>query len=331
MASKLRLGISEDRDFAYPRIRADAFKPDGRYRSALNELDRLIDAKSNQPIYAKYWDRSLKSGGTLPATTMEEAATRLKSDMRWILVYEAEHARIWKEGPLDYMSALRGYKRSAKEDSVRIKGALSDLRRFDKKHAYLLRHSLDRALQDFLSDEKPRRAKIPNANTPNGYEWRAVSGPAVREHEFQYLSRVSLFRFDELLEAWAREIDGTFHDWPAHWMEFGALRFSEPVSARAAAKLNIPQLGLIARLTSRLRDFTEGYGIWSYGTGQPIPKHGKPCWEIVAAFVNCALEPSNPLTGETARRIWQSLSGKYEIKMQSWPRPALSESQVEKI
>lgn len=115
MATKLRLGISEDRNFIYPRIPADAFKPDGRYRSALNELDRLIDAKSNLPIYAKYWDRSLKSGGTLPATTMEEAAVRLKSDMRWILIYEAEHARIWKEGPLDYMSALRGYKRSAKE------------------------------------------------------------------------------------------------------------------------------------------------------------------------------------------------------------------------
>jgi hypothetical protein len=331
MGMKLRLGISEDRDFAYEPIPGNAFNSNGRYRAALTRLNRLLNADSTREIYSKYWDRCLKSGGTLPAATFEEAVARLQHDMRWILIYEAEHARIWKEGPPDYMTALRNYKRSAREDSIRIKNAIEELRRFDKRHAYLLRHALDHALQDFLSEEKVRRIKIPNPNADRGFEWRTVSGPQVRQHEFQYLSRVSLFRFDELLDSWERQIEDKFREWPAHWLEFGALRFDRPISRAAAAKLNVPQLGLIARLTSRLRDFTAGYGIWSYGTGQPVPDHGRPCWEIVAEFVNCALEPPNPLTGDTARRIWQSIASKHEIRMQSWPRPPRSESQVEKI
>lgn len=329
MGTKLKLGISEDRNFAYPSIPSMAFRPNGRYKAPLLSLNRFLEAKSTQPIYQKYWDRCQRSGATLPAATMDEAVQRLKADVRWIAVHESEDARIWREGPPDYMSALRSYKQSAKEDASRIKNAIGELKRFDKKHAYLLRHSLDHALQDFLSDKKLHRIRLPNANTPRGYEWRTVSGPTVRENEFQFLSRLSLFRFNDLLDAWEREIDQTFHDWLAHWTEFGALRFANPLSPKSAAKLNIPQLGLIARLTSRLRDFTGGYGIWTYSVGQPVPNHGKPCWEIVADFVNCSLEPPNPLTGEAARRVWQSISQKHPIRMQPWPRPALSESQVD--
>jgi hypothetical protein len=186
-------------------------------------------------------------------------------------------------------------------------------------------------MQDFLADKEVRKIRRPNQNLDKGYELVPVSGPAVREAQFQFLSDLSFFRFDDLLTSWIREIDQMFSEWPAHWMEFGALRFSLAVSPKAAAKMNVVQLGLIARLTSRLRDFTEGYGVRIYSTGQPIPDHGKPCWDIVAEFVNCALTPSKPLTGETARRIWQSLSAKYEITTQMWPGPSKSESQVQKI
>lgn len=331
MGNRLTLGISEDREFDYPRIPSSAFQASGPYKAALVKLDALLASPSAEKWHRDHWQHCLTSGSTLPAADYEAARNRFREDIRWILIHEAESARIWSKGPADYKEALRRYQKAAHLDSTRIKGAIQELRRFDRKHAYLLRYSLERALQDFMSEEKIRRIRLPNMNHDKGYESRVVSGPAVRRAEFQFISGLSFFRFDEMLNAWDREIDFMFSEWPAHWREFGALRFAHPVSPVAAAKMNVVQLGLIARLTSRLRDFTSGYGVRICSTGQPIPSHGKPCWEVVAEFVNCGLSPSKPLTGDTARRIWQSISTKYEITTQAWPRPARSESQVQKI
>lgn len=331
MGHRLTLGISEDREFDYPRVPQSAFHSAGPYKNAVMKLDTLLASPSAEKWHKSHWDRCLASGGTLPAATYHEARERFRSDIRWILIYEAESARIWADGPPDYKDTLRRYQKAAHLDSSRIKAALQELRRFDRKHAYLLRHSFDRALQDFMSDEAIRRIKQPNMNHDKGYETHIVSGPAVRRAEFRFIWSLALFRFDELLDSWDREIDFMFGEWPAHWREFGALRFGRPVSPVAAAKMNIVQLGLLARLSARLRDFTAGYGIRTYGTGQPIPEHGKPCWEIVAEFVNYALEPKRHLTGDTARRVWQSISIKYEITMQGWPRPSKAEPQAQEI
>lgn len=331
MGHRLTLGISEDRHFEYPKISTEAFRPNGPYRSALSKLDKLTLSPSFEQWAKSYWNRCVASGSTLPAADYEGARDRFKADIAWVLICEAEEARIWSQGPLDYKEALRRYQKGALADSSRIKGAIEELRRFDRKHAYLLRHSLQRALQDFLSERKTRRIKQPNMNSDKGYEMRSISGPAVREAEFRYLSFLSFFRFNEMLDSWIREIDDMFSRWPANWREFGALRFEEAVSPVAAAKMNVVQLGLIARLTSRLRDFTAGHGILIYSTAQPVPTHGKPCWEIVAEFVNCALTPAHELTGESARRIWQSISAKYAVTMQGWPRPSKSEPQTQII
>lgn len=331
MSRRLSLGISEDREFEYTRIPAEAFSRSGRYRAALAQLQKLTSSPSFEARARKYWDRCLASGSTLPAADYEGARARYKADIEWILVYEAEHARIWNDGPVDYHEALRKYQRQAKADSARISGALAELRRFDRKHAYLLRHSVQRAMQNFLSDNEAKKVRRPNANAKNGFDTVTVSGPQVRHSEFQYLSKLAFFSFSEFLDSWDREIAAMFSEWPAHWKEFGALRFERAISPIAAAKLDVVQLGLIARLTSRLRDFTAGYGVWTYSTGQPVPTHGKPCWEIVAEFVNCSLGPNRELSGETARRIWQSIAAKHVVTMQSWPGPSKSESQVQEI
>lgn len=331
MGNRLTLGISEDREFEYPRISAEAFRPLGRYRSAISQLQRLTASPKFEMLAKAYWERCLKSGSTLPAADYEGARKKFRSDIEWILVYESERARIWADGPLDYMEALRRYQRQAQTDSARTKSALVELIRFDRKHAYLLRHSFQRAMEGFVSDEKVRRVRRPNANLAKGFDTVTVSGPQVRHAEFQFLSKLSFFQFGRLLDDWSSEIDTIFSEWPMHWKEFGALRFERALTPVAAAKMDVVQLGLIARLTSRLRDFTAGYGIWAYSTGQPIPSHGKPCWEVVAEFVNCALGPNRDLTGESARRIWQSISAKHKITMQSWPRPSKSESQIAEI
>ncbi len=328
--NKLSIGISEDQEFSWPSIPSANFSEGGRYRDAFLELEKLLSKPLTEKVHQEYWRRCLESGSTLPAATYEQARNKARSDIRWILVVESESARIWRDGPMDYRTALREYQRSAQTDSNRIKAAISELRRFDEKHPYLLRHTMQRAMQDFLSDEETRHVKRPNPNTEQGFERLTVSGPAVREHEFQFLSKMSFFKFDRLLDSWSREVDAIFLPWPANWMEFGALRFEEAIAPKAAAKMNIVQLSLIAHLVSRLRDFTEGYGICSYGTGQPIPKHGRPCWSVVAEFVNCALELENPLTAESVRRVWQSFASKHDVRMQSWPRPPKRELQASK-
>jgi len=141
---------------------------------------------------------------------------------------------------------------------------------------------------------------------------------------------MAFFQLRELIDAWELEIDKMFTDWPMHWKEFGALRFEEPLNPKSAANMNVAQLGLIALLTSRLRDWTAGFGIRAYSTGQPVPEHGKPCWDIVAEFVNDALEPPQELNGEAARRVWQSMSAKHAITTQRWPKPSKWESQFQK-
>lgn len=330
MGTRLTFGLSEDRDFRWPRIPFSKFNDSGPYRSAIFRLNKLLDSTSAASIYSVYWQRCLSSGSTLPAATKEEAVERLKADVKWIAITEAESARIWSEGPRDFRSQMRAHQTASQSDIKRLKATLEELRRYDSRHAYLLRFSLERALQDFLSDEAPRRVKSPDPNTKHGYTWKTVSGPVVRENEFQFLSRLALFEFSEMLNAWDREIDFMFKPWPVNWMEFGALRFEKPITPKAAAKMNVVQLGLLARLASRLRDFTAGYGIWSYGTGQPVPDHGKPCWDIVAEFVNCAFPTNAPLTGETARRTWQKFVAKHPVRLQGWPKPGKSEPQVQK-
>jgi hypothetical protein len=331
VGTRLTLGISEDRQFRHPAVTPDRYATNGPYASALLQLERLIESPSMQPVYKRYWERCKTSGGTLPAATEVKAIERLKSTMRWLLIHVCEEALAWSSGPPDYMAALRNYKKRAKTDSKKIKSAINDLRRFDQKHAYLLRHALSHALQDFLSPVETKKVRSPNANAIRGYDLLTVSGPQVREHEFRFLSHISLFRFPELLDSWDREIDVVFDQWPAHYMEFGPLRFKEPLSPAAAAKLNPAQLGLIAILSARLRDFTAGYNIRVYSTGMQMPEHGRPCWEVVAEFVNCALELENPLTGDTARRVWQSITAKHKVTLQAWPKPAKSESQVQNI
>lgn len=331
MGRRLSIGISEDRNFRFPTIPSASFSPTGRYRSAILKLKTLIDSPGSEKKAKDYWDRCKSSGSTLPAADFEGARRKYFADIEWVLVYEAESARIWAEGPLDYMETLRRYQRQAVIDSARIRNAIDELRRFDRKHPYLLRHTVQRAMQEHLASETKGTVKLPNANAKRGFNSLTISGPMVREAEFRYLTKISIFEFSEFLDSWNREIDAIFSEWPLHWKEFGALRFKEPLRPVAAAKLDVVQLGLVARLTSRLRDFTAGYGIWAYSTGQPIPQHGKPCWEIVAEFVNCALARDDPLSGDSVRRVWQSITSKHEITMQSWPKPSKSESQITEI
>lgn len=331
MGKRLRIGISEDRDFKFPRIPIESFSSTGRYRLAIGKLRKLINSPSCQKWAMNYWERCQVAGGTLPAVDFEGAKHRYFAGIEWILIYEAESARIWAEGPPDYMETLRRYQRQANVDADRIRGAVNELKRFDRKHPYLLRHTVQRALQDYLASEETKKVRRPNATSKRGFDTVTISGPNVREAQFRYLTMLSLFDFDSFLDSWDREIDATFTEWPMHWKEFGALRFEEPLSPKAAGKLDVVQLGLIARLTSRLRDFTAGYGISAYHTGQPIPVHGKPCWEIVAKFVNCALPRKTELSAEATRRIWQSISSKHQITMQSWPKPSKSESQLTEI
>jgi hypothetical protein len=331
MGQRLSLGISEDRDFKFPDVSVDAFSQDGPYQSALLKLKKITNSPGFEKWAKTYWERCLNSGGTLPAADFEGARKRFKSNIEWILIYESEHARVWADGPLDYNAALRSYQRQAITDSARITSAIAELRRFDRKHPYLLRHSVQRAMQDFLAEEELKTANRPNANAKRGFDTVTVSGPKVREAEFQFLTKLSLFRFGEFLNSCDREIASIFSQWPLDWKEFGSLRFANALSPMAASKLDVVQLGLIAHLTSRLRDFTAGYGIRAYSTGQPIPTHGKPCWEVVAEFVNCALSANRSITGETARRIWQSISSKHDITMQAWPKPSKSESQLSEI
>lgn len=331
MGQRLSIGICEDRDFRFPNVSAEAFSPTGRYSSAIAKLKKLIESPICQKWAKSYWDRCQKSGGTLPAADFVGARKRYFADIEWVLVYESESARIWSEGPLDYMETLRRYQKQAIIDAERIRSAIDELRRFDRKHPYLLRHTVQRALQDFLADKETKAIQLPNANAKRGFNSLTISGPKVREAEFRYLTRLSFFEFASLLDSWDREIDATFTEWPMHWKEFGSLRFERALSPIAAAKLDVAQLGLIAHLTSRLRDFSAAFGIWTYSTGQPIPIHGKPCWDIVAEFVNCALPRKSELSGESARRIWQSIASKHSITMQSWPRPSKPESQVTEI
>ncbi|MBT2187909.1 hypothetical protein [Sphingobium nicotianae] len=331
MSFRLTLGLSEDGEYQWPRITNDAFSIDGKYRDALTLLNELLSRRATQSVFDLYWDRCQASGRTLPAATKSEAIMRLRSDLCYVLVWEAESARIWSEGPQDYRAQMRAYQRTSQSDVRRFKAALDVLRRIDGRHAYLLRQSLEYAMQDFLSEEGVKKVKRGDPNTANGFTWCTISGPTVREHEFQFLSKLSLFHFDDLLEAWEREVDQLFRAWPSNWMEFGALRFQQAIEPRAAAKMNVVQLGLIARLLIRMRDFTAGRGIGAHGTGYAVPTDGRPCWDIIAEFVNCALDADAPLTGDTARRVWQKFSDKFEPRVQGWPRPAKSEPQVQKI
>lgn len=323
------MGWKEDREYRWPRIPADSFRPNGRYREGLKAVEKLLDSHLMERAYIQHWERVVESGSTLPAATFDEARLIFRDEIRWMLIHESEWARIWSEGPRDWRSVLREYQAGANRDAPRIKAALAELERFDNQHAYLLRHAFWGALHEFLSDEQTRRVRRPDMNKEKGYDIVEVSGPRVRAREFQFISRLSFFRFSEMLEQWNAQIDVLFKPWPANWTEFGALRFDTVVTPRGAAKFRVAHLGLTAHLMARLRDFTAGYGIRSYATGQPIPDWGKPCWEIVADFVNAALSPDDPQSSETVRRNWQSFAKKHPVTLQGWPKPAIQESQTE--
>jgi hypothetical protein len=300
----------------------------GRYGAALTLVNTFLTTPSVEKIHQKHWQNCIDSKSTLPAADYRSAKRKFSDDLKFILVHESEWARQWRNGPEDHLTAHRNYRAITEYDKKKIKNAIEKIRRFDQKHAFLLRSSFDHALQNFLSSDKPRRAKIPNANAENGYEWRDIAGPKVVYNEFQFANRVSLFHFDELFDLWERKLEDFLGPWRPDWLEFGALRFANPVTPKAAAKMNVVQLGLTARLSSRLRDFTASRGLCIYGTGRPIPSDGKPCWAIVAAFLNSALDTRHD--DHSIRRVWQSFEKIHDVTLQSWPNPAKRELQVQK-
>jgi hypothetical protein len=327
--SELRLGIKEGKSQPLENSSQLFESGGGPYEGAFTRFRELAASKPQEEVFKRYWERSCAPDATRIANNFEAAVQIVTNRVLWIILRECQMAVRWQNLEKDFLQAHRDYEDVFHHDGLKIQKIISELRYYVEKHPYLMGHSASESFSKFFSPSKPKRARQPNMNTKSGYQYIDVGGERVQNIEFRFTSWLSFFEFSEFLTELEKDVNKTFSRWPRNWKEFGCLRFEKPLTQKQASKFKFGQIGLAGVIASRLRDFTSigTHKIYS-GNGQPPSTDGKPCWPIVAEFVNAAFTPDPPVTEEGLRTAWSALTKNNTVSFRSWPGPPIREEQL---
>jgi hypothetical protein len=255
------------------------------------------------------------------------------------IVHDCQEARRWLDeqnsGSVDYHVARVEINDRRSDWCVRTIAVIDQLLECDKEIAFFLRNAFAGAIALTVEPQKDLDVFVPDPNFEHGGESFVVSGKAKEFIQQQFSYRAGLWELDNILKTVRGEMQRWSERNDAPWIWLGNLYFDPPLSRKSRSRitkdndsnLGVAVLGLSIALASRMRQITSGqFSSLRYSGLQPA-ELGRPCWDIVAEYVNCAFNLQNAETPESLRQRWHYISRRRKITVHDWTRAAIRQPQ----
>jgi hypothetical protein len=302
-STRLQLGFREARRPSIYRYDPALFELNGRYGMALEVLSNLF---CNRRFHALLDD---------------------ERRLAFQIVHHCEEARRWRSLPSDLA-------RMRLEDMDNVAEAFDDaakivqkLKRIEARHPYFFRHAFKNAFEEQIPEATPLDVQDPDPNHPDGGTRYMADSPTRAHIQHTLAWEIALFKLPNLFSAFEKALKSRKR--VSHpFYQIGCLRFEPPLSRKAGVKVRGDAAGLGAWLAYLLREWTAGRGVHPYWPGTKMPEDGRPCWAIVAEFINAALPSDKIETAESVRQQWHTLAKGRAIRLDPWPVEAVREPQA---
>lgn len=273
----------------------------------------------------KYWDALLRAKNLI-----EDRQSNITNEewdcVKTLLVHECEQSREWasvwdlKDDP---QRAFDEWYTSSRETLSSLTTSVANLIKLDERNGYDLRNIFFRSAQIALSPKEPSEQWVFDQNLDAGGFSIPSGGPVAEQVELQLLARLFKGRFDEWLLSLQSEINNS-HKGFELGRRIGPMWIDPPLTRQMVLRRNGEQLAtlaLIARLQAFFRRITkEGYVKTPTKPDDlhgDLPEFGKPCWDVIAAFVQTAF-PTAPDSSVLKER-WSSFHKGRSIRLEKWP------------
>lgn len=257
-----------------------------------------------------------------------------------LLLSECAAAKNWlyqqKNGKTDYWFERERLSEERVDDCKKAIKALQILANCEKRQPYWLRQAFAAGLCHDLENDTGFEAVFPDPNHVDGGISINLSSEERAALEPQFLMQAALSRLDIILQKTIEGLQQFSHRKDCPWFFVGNLRVEPALSRKQRAALaqdgnidvGIARLGLSASLSTWLRHITSGQPQWRRYAGDVVPTFGRPCWEIVADYVNVAIPSQSAVTAESIRQRWRNLSKDRTVRLHLWPQPGQREPQI---
>lgn len=291
----------------------------GVYAQGHAALDRLIDGQSFD----------------------SQGRTQMRNRFRLRAVHECEQAKHWfdlqsTQGDFHSVRIAENDKRAA--DCTDAIEAISKLIQIDNSSPFFLRKAFCDGLA-FTVEEEPEDLDVwlPDPNLEAGGERFQASGKAKHFIESQFAMRTGLFSLDRVLKQTQEYLKYWTERSPEPWNWIGNVYCEPPLSRKSRARitkdgnadLGVAVLGLSIALSAMFRLITAGRPNHVRYVGDTMPIDGRPCWEIVADYLNCAFPSMSPESGETIRQRYHAFSKGKTVHIHNWAGAAVRQPQVQ--
>lgn len=257
-----------------------------------------------------------------------------------LLLSECAAAKNWldqqQSGQTDYWVERERLSEERVDDCQKAIKALQILANCEKRQPYWLRQAFAAGLCHDLEKDSGFEADFPDPNHVDGGISINLSADERAALEPQFLMQAALLRLDTILQRTIEDLQQFSHRKDCPWLFVGNLLVEPALSRKQRAALaqdgnvevGIARLGLSASLSTWLRHITSGQAQWRRYAGDVVPTFGRPCWEIVADYVNAAIPSKSTVTAESVRQRWRNLSKDRKIRLHLWPQPGQREPQI---
>ena len=313
-------GLVEDKEVRSFRYDPSLLSDTGRYGGAHRALSQTISRKH-------FCGKNLKE---------------MDGRLRLTVIHECEQAKEWLRhhlgGDVDYWH-LRIEDNDRRAAVCRAAAsAISQLIECDRAQPYWIRSAFARALVMQAPKGVGFSAEFPDPNHPDGGLNVSID-PTTREHlEPQFLMQAVLRNLGAVLEHARDDLVRSAEVTREPWNWIGNLTIRPPLSRRSKASisrdfdlpLGIATLGLSASLSAWFRCATAGkFPSFRYA-GAEMPLFGRPCWNLVADYINLALPSTNVVTSDGLRQQWSTFARGRKIGIHIWARKGIREAQLKR-
>jgi hypothetical protein len=318
MGKSISIGLKEaerQRDFKYD---AALMSNDGVYSAGHIAIDQLVDS-------------------LIPET---EKCSQIKNRFKLLAVHECEEAKRWLElqstqGDFHSVRVAENDRRAL--DCAEAIDAITKLIQIDDSKPYFLRNAFSSGLASVVEESKGLNVWWPDPNMEAGGEFFRTTGRIKRFVESQFAMRTGLFSMDTVLRQARTSLQNWTEKSPNPWNWLGNLYCDPSLSRKSRsritkdsdANLGVAVLGLSIALSSMFRHLVAGRTTHVRHVGDTIPIDGRPCWEIVAAYINCSFSFVLDESAESVRQRCYAFSKGRRVHIHNWAEAAIRQPQVQ--
>jgi hypothetical protein len=273
-------------------------------------------------------------------TLDSQERTQIRNRFRLRAVHECEEAKLWldlqsTEGDFHSVRIAENDKRAADcRDAIE---AISKLIQLDNSSPYFLRQAFSQGLAVTVEREpKDLDAWWPDARMQDGGERFQAPGKTKHFIESQFAMRTGLFSLDRVLNQAREYLQNWTERTPDPWNSLGNLYCEPSLSRKSRARitkdgnadLGVAVLGLSFALSASFRLLTAGRPNQLRHVGDTMPTDGKPCWEIVADYLNCTFPSMSIESADSIRQRYHTFAKDRTVRIRNWTGAAVRQPQI---